>query len=71
MSGEVTDSWWRVQVKLKRERLELSSVYSSAIRHDDHTLGYIRLTSFSQKAAADVRRHLQQLEVRSRTQDLD
>ena len=52
-----------VQVNLKRERLELSPVYSTALMHDDHKVGYIRLTSFSQKAAADMKRHISKLEV--------
>ncbi len=56
---------WHLQVNLKRERLELSPVYSTALVHDDHKLGYIRLTSFSQKAAADMRRHINKLEASS------
>jgi len=54
---------WTVQVKLKRERLELSPVYSTALMHDDHKVGYVRLSSFSQKAASDMRRHISKLEV--------
>lgn len=50
------------QVNLKREKLELSPVYSTALLHDDHKVGYIRLSSFSQKAAADMRRHINKLE---------
>lgn len=48
---------------MKREKLELSPVYSTALTHDDHKLGYIKLASFSQKAAADMRRHINKLEV--------
>lgn len=50
------------QVNLKREKLEISPVYSTALIHDDHKVGYIRLASFSQKAAADLRRHVRKLE---------
>lgn len=50
-------------MNLKREKLELSPVYSTALSHDDHKVGYIKLTSFSQKAAADMRRHINKLEV--------
>ncbi len=52
-----------VQVNLKREKLELSPVYSTALQHDNHKVGYIRLASFSQKAASDMRRHINKLEV--------
>lgn len=48
---------------MTREKLELSSVYSTALTHDDHKVGYLRLTNFSQKAAADMKRHLTKLEV--------
>ena len=51
-------------MKLQRERLELSPVYSTAMQHDGHQLGYIRLASFSQKAANDMRRAIDRLEVR-------
>ena len=54
----VADGW-----KLKREKLELSPVYSTALTHDDHKVGYVRLSSFSQKAASDMRRHIKKLEV--------
>ena len=33
--------------------------------HDEHKVGYLRLTNFSQKAAADLKRHLVKLEVRT------
>lgn len=53
-----------LQVKLQRERLELSPVFSTALKHEDHQVGYIRLASFSQKAAGDLKRHVDKLEVR-------
>ena len=49
-------------MNLKREKLELSPVFSTALVHENHKLGYIKLTSFSQKAAADMRRHINKLE---------
>lgn len=52
-----------VQVKLQREKLELSPVYSTAMNHDGHKLGYIRLVNFSQHAAADMEKAVASLEV--------
>lgn len=52
------------QVKLQREKLELSPVYSTAMEHDGHKLGYIRLVNFSQHAANDMEKAVTQLEVR-------
>ena len=51
------------QMVLQRERLEMSPVFSTAMQHDGHRLGYIRLASFSQKAASDMRRAIDRLEV--------
>ena len=51
------------QVDLKRERLEMSPVYSTAFERDGHTLGYIRLVNFSQHAAADMRKAITRLQV--------
>ncbi len=56
----------RAQVRLQRERLELSPVYATTVVHDEHRLGYIRLVNFSQHAAADMQRALSQLQVRPR-----
>eukprot|EP00887_Chlorella_sp_A99_P007881 scaffold20.g7881.t1 len=51
------------QFKLQRDRVELSPVFATAMRRedDDHTYGYIRLTSFSQHAADDMRKAILQL----------
>lgn len=51
------------QVRLQREKLELSPVYSTAMVHEGHKLGYIRLVNFSQHAAADMQKAVTQLEV--------
>lgn len=51
-------------MKLQREKLELSPVYSTAMEHDGHKLGYIRLVNFSQHAANDMEKAVTQLEVR-------
>ena len=51
------------QMVLQRERLDLSPVFSTAMQHEGHRLGYIRLASFSQKAASDMRRAIDRLEV--------
>ncbi|CAL8463172.1 g2706 [Coccomyxa elongata] len=50
------------QVKLQREKLELSPVYSTAMEHGGHKLGYIRLVNFSQHAANDMEKAVTQLE---------
>ena len=52
-----------LQVNLMRERLELTPVYSTTMQHDGHTFGYIRLVSFSQKAAVDVQHAIASLQV--------
>lgn len=51
-----------VQVNLKREKLELSPVYSTAVDHDGHKLGYIRLVNFGQHAALDMQHAVQKLQ---------
>lgn len=51
-----------VQVNLKREKLELSPVYSTAVNHDGHKLGYIRLVNFGQHAALDMQHAVQKLQ---------
>ena len=53
-----------MQVRLQRERLELSPVYSTAVVHHGRRLGFIRLVNFSQHAAADMQRAVTQLQVR-------
>ena len=52
-----------MQVNLKREKLELSPVYSTAMSHEGHKLGYIRLVNFSQKAALDMQHAIDNLQV--------
>jgi C-terminal processing protease CtpA/Prc len=54
-----------VQVNLKREKLELSPVYSTAVDHDGHRLGYIRLVNFGQHAALDMQHAVQKLQASS------
>ncbi|KAK9811756.1 hypothetical protein WJX72_009554 [[Myrmecia] bisecta] len=54
--------WELKQVQLQREKLELSPVYSTAMNHGGHKLGYIRLVNFSQKAAHDMQRAISDLE---------
>lgn len=51
------------QVQLKREKVELSSVFSTAMTHDGHQLGYIRLANFSQSSAHDMQKAIARLEV--------
>ena len=50
------------QVSLKRERLELSPVYATAVAHGGHKLGYIRLVNFGAHAAADMEKAMDRLE---------
>ncbi|KAL2633013.1 hypothetical protein R1flu_004492 [Riccia fluitans] len=55
------------QVKIKRETISLSPVYSTVLAHpalDGHEekTGYIRLTTFSQNAASDMERAIKKLE---------
>lgn len=45
-----------------REKLELTPVFSTVMEHDGHTFGYIRLVSFSQKAAVDVQHAIASLQ---------
>lgn len=52
-----------MQVQLQREKLELSPVFSTAMRHGDHMTGYIRLINFSQKAAPEMRHAIADLQV--------
>ena len=51
-----------LQVSLKRERLELSPVYATAVAHGGHKLGYIRLVNFGAHAAADMGKAMDRLE---------
>ncbi|KAK9826495.1 hypothetical protein WJX81_006338 [Elliptochloris bilobata] len=50
------------QVSLKRERLELSPVYATAVAHGGHKLGYIRLVNFGAHAAVDMEKAMDRLE---------
>ncbi len=52
-------------MSLKRERLELSPVYATAVAHGGHTLGYIRLVNFGAHAAADMEKAMDRLEARA------
>ncbi len=49
------------QYKLRREKVEFSPVFATAMHYDDHAYGYIRLTTFSQKAASDTAKAIAQL----------
>ncbi len=53
------------EVNLRRETVSLSPLYYTALRAPEGgpTLGYIRLTSFSQNAADDMARAIHDLEV--------
>jgi C-terminal processing protease CtpA/Prc len=54
-------------VRLKRERVELSPVVSALLRSPAGRLpiGYVRLTSFSQNAAAELRKAMAELDARA------
>jgi carboxyl-terminal processing protease len=53
----------RATFKLRRERVELSPVFATTARLDDGaTVGYVRLASFSARAAGDVRAAVAQLQ---------
>ncbi len=54
-----------VDVRLQRGRVVLSPVFATAVQHAGHTLGYIRLSTFSSNAADDMRQAISDLEVRS------
>lgn len=47
--------------RLRRERVELSPVFATAMHYDDHNFGYVRLVNFSQHAAADMAKAITQL----------
>ncbi len=51
----------RKQFRLRRERVELSPVFATAMHYDDHNFGYVRLVNFSQHAAADMEKAINQL----------
>jgi C-terminal peptidase prc len=51
----------RKQFRLRRERVELSPVFATAMHYDDHNFGYVRLVNFSQHAAADMGKAIEQL----------
>eukprot|EP00884_Botryococcus_braunii_P016131 jgi/Botrbrau1/3200/Bobra.37_2s0030.1 len=51
------------QVNLKREKLNVNPVFSTAMLDDEgNKLGYIRLVNFSQKAAQEVERSMRRFE---------
>lgn len=50
------------EVRLKREKVNLNPVYSTAIQHDGQKTGYIRLSSFSSNAPEEVEKALTELE---------
>ena len=56
------DSTERKRFRLKRETVELSPIFASTTSYDDHTYGYIRLVTFSQHAAEDMRKAIDQLQ---------
>lgn len=61
-SGMTEDS--RVEKKrfrMRRERVNLSPIFATAMHYDDHTYGYVRLVSFSQKAANEMKKAVSQL----------
>jgi C-terminal processing protease CtpA/Prc len=49
------------QFRLRRERVELSPVFATAMHYDDHNFGYVRLVNFSQHAAHDMEKAIEQL----------
>lgn len=52
------------QVNLRREKLDVNPVFSTAMLDDEgHRLGYIRLVNFSQKAAQEMERSMRRFEV--------
>lgn len=48
--------------RLRRERVELSPVFATAVHYDDHAFGYVRLVNFSQHAAEEMQRAVAQLQ---------
>lgn len=49
--------------RLRRDLLQLSPVFATTLRDaDDHTYGYLRLVTFSQHAAEDMTKAVEQLE---------
>lgn len=55
------------QVRLRREKVELSPVLSTAVHHDGNTFGYIRLVNFGQHAAHDMAAAIRELQQRTAT----
>lgn len=51
------------QVNLRREKLEITPCYYTAMDFDDHKFGYIRLVNFSQKAAIEMEHAIASLTV--------
>ena len=57
--------WTAQEVNLKREHVNLSPVYYTALKAkgaDDGSVGYVRLTQFSNNAAEDMRAAITDLE---------
>lgn len=50
------------EVKMKRGVVELSPVFSAAVDNNGETVGYIKLTNFSSKAAEDTEKAIKDLE---------
>lgn len=53
----------RKRYRIRRDLLELSPVFATTVRdaEDQHTFGYLRLVTFSQHAAEDMRKAVNQL----------
>ena len=52
----------RKRFRLRRETVEFSPIFASTIGYNDHTYGYVRLATFSQHAAEDMRKAVEQLQ---------
>ncbi|EFN55782.1 hypothetical protein CHLNCDRAFT_30937 [Chlorella variabilis] len=49
------------QFRLRRAQVELNPVFATTMMMDDHTYGYVRLTSFSQHSPDDMQHAISQL----------
>lgn len=47
--------------RLRREKVEISPIFATAVHYDDHTIGYVRLVNFSQHAATEMEKAIKQL----------
>lgn len=52
----------RKRFRLLRAKLEFSPIFATPMQYDGHTFGYVRLVSFSQRAAADMQKAIAQLQ---------